>query len=438
MPLLPLTQGDRIARLQNRTVYSNLLTSKQAVDEGKQARVNYVSGSGATQDSSVFLANTLGPTDFIQSELDTILLQSSSITSPNAPTNVTGTGALNSVNLAWDAPASNGGSGITGYTVISSPGGITATSTVESVSVTGLTPGISYRFIVFARNARGDSPASYPSVSIIPSSICDPPTNVTGVAGNGQIVLSWTAPVFTGFLPVLDYIITSTPVVSIPATSSTSATITALANGTPYTFTVVARTAAGNSAPSSSSPITPCTIPGAPTSVTGVYGNAQVALSWVAPASNGGSAVTGYRVTSNPGGFTATSSGISLTFIGLSNGTAYTFTVVAINAAGNSLPSSPSSSITPRRVPDEPTTVTGVSGNTEVVVSWVAPSNNGGSAIIDYTVTSSPGGLTATSSTLTATVTGLTNGTPYTFTVTARNAEGSSSPSIASSSVTPA
>jgi len=201
---------------------------------------------------------------------------------------------------------------------------------------------------------------------------------------------------------------------------------------------VTARTAAGNSAGSSSSPITPCTIPGAPTSVTGVYGNGQVALSWVAPASNGGSAVTGYRVTSNPGGLTATSSGTSVTFTGLSNGTAYTFTVVAINAAGNSLPSSASSSITPRRVPDAPTTVTGVAGNTQVVVAWVAPGNNGGSAIIDYTVTSNPGGRTATSSSLTATVTGLTNGTPYTFTVTARNSEGSSSPSIASSSVTPA
>ena len=66
MPLLPLTQGDRIARLQNRTVYSNILSSKQAVDEGKQARINYVSGSGATQDSSVFLANTVAPTQFIQ------------------------------------------------------------------------------------------------------------------------------------------------------------------------------------------------------------------------------------------------------------------------------------------------------------------------------------------------------------------------------------
>ena len=437
MPLLPLTQGDRIARLQNRTVYSNILSSKQAVDEGKQARVNYVSGSGATQDSSIDFANTVAPTQFIQSELDTILLNSSSITAPDAPTNVTGTGALNSVNLAWNAPASNGGSVITGYTVISTPGGITATSTVESVTVTGLTPGVSYRFIVFAKNARGDSPASYPSVSIIPSSICDPPTSVTGVAGNGQVVLSWTAPVSTGFLPILDYTITSSPVVSIPSTSSTSTTITGLANGTPYTFSVRARTAAGNSSASASSPITPRTVPGAPTTVTGVAGNGQVVVSWLAPDSNGGSAVTAYRVTSSPGGFTATSSSLSATVTGLMNGTSYTFTVVATNVAGSSVASSASSSITPITVPTPPKSVTAMSGNGQVIVSWVAPAYNGGSAIIDYTVTSSPGGFTATSSSLTGTVTGLANGTSYTFTVTARNDAGSSSASPPSNPSTP-
>jgi hypothetical protein len=63
--------------------------------------------------------------------------------------------------------------------------------------------------------------------------------------------------------------------------------------------------------------------------------------------------------------------------------------------------------------------------------------SNGGSDIIDYTVTSSPGGFTATSSSTSATVTGLTNGTAYTFTVTARNLAGNSDPSSASSSITP-
>jgi hypothetical protein len=90
--------------------------------------------------------------------------------------------------------------------------------------------------------------------------------------------------------------------------------------------------------------------------------------------------------------------------------------------------------------PDAPT-ITGVaSGDEQVIVSFTAPSSNGGSAITSYTATSSPGGLTGTVSQSgdgTITVTGLTNGNGYTFTVTATNAIGTSVASAASSSVTP-
>jgi hypothetical protein len=88
-------------------------------------------------------------------------------------------------------------------------------------------------------------------------------------------------------------------------------------------------------------------------------------------------------------------------------------------------------------VPGVPTGVTATAGNTQATVSWLAPGNNGGSAIIDYTVTSSPGGFTATTSGLSTTVTGLTNGTAYTFTVKARNSVGLSAASAASAAVTP-
>ncbi len=90
--------------------------------------------------------------------------------------------------------------------------------------------------------------------------------------------------------------------------------------------------------------------------------------------------------------------------------------------------------------PSAPTNATGVAGNGQVAVSWTAPTANGGAAIASYTATASPGGrnCTATAPTLTCTVTGLTNGTPYTFTVTATNASPSTSgPSTPSNPATP-
>ena len=162
-----------------------------------------------------------------------------------------------------------------------------------------------------------------------------------------------------------------------------------------------------------------------------------------APSSNGGAAITSYTATSSPGGFTGTvtqSGDGTITVSGLTNGTPYTFTVTATNTIGTSAASAASSLVTPLGSPSSPTITGVVSGNAQVAVSFTAPSSNGGSAITSYTATSSPGGLTGTvsqSGSGSITVTGLTNGTGYTFTVTATNAIGTSVASAASASVTP-
>ena len=160
-------------------------------------------------------------------------------------------------------------------------------------------------------------------------------------------------------------------------------------------------------------------------------------MSWTAPAT-GGSAITGYTVTSSPGGFVCTTTGAtSCTVTGLTNGTGYTFTVTATNAAGTGTASAASATATPATTPGAPTAVTAKATDQSALVSWTAPASNGGAAISSYTVTSSPGALTCSTATTSCSVTGLTAGTAYTFTVTATNGAGTGSASTASGSVTP-
>jgi hypothetical protein len=183
--------------------------------------------------------------------------------------------------------------------------------------------------------------------------------------------------------------------------------------------------------------------------VVGTLGNGQVSLTWSAPTDNGGNTISDYTVqyciNDSCSTFVRTASAAtSATVTGLSNGTAYTFQVAAVNAAGQGSYSVRSSAVTPRTVPDAPTTVLSVVDNTGGVdVSWTAPTNTGGNAISDYTVQSC---ISSTCSTFTRTastdtsvkVTGLVKGTAYTFQVAAKNAAGTGAYSLKSSpAVTP-
>ncbi len=86
--------------------------------------------------------------------------------------------------------------------------------------------------------------------------------------------------------------------------------------------------------------------------------------------------------------------------------------------------------------PGAPVSVTATPGDGQATVSFFAPLSDGGSQIVSYTVTASPGGATVTGSAGPLTLTGLTNGTMYTVAVTATNAAGTSAPS-APAAVTP-
>ena len=396
----------------------------------------------------------------------------SSSTVPGAPTGLTATGGNAQVSLSWTAPSSTGGSAITAYNIYrgtaagqesGTPVGTTANGTTLTFTDTTAANGTTYFYTVKAVNAVGTSAASN-EVSATPqaaATVPGAPTGLTATGGNAQVSLSWTAPSSTGGSAITAYNIyrgtaagqeSGTPVGTTANGTTLTFTDTTAANGTTYFYTVKAVNAVGTSAASNEVSATPqatATVPGAPTGLTATGGNAQVSLSWTAPSSNGGSAITAYNIyrgtaagqeSGTPVGTTANGTTLTFTDTTAANGTTYFYTVKAVNAVGTSAASNEVSA-TPQAtatVPGAPTGLTATGGNAQVSLSWTAPSSNGGSAITAYNIyrgtaagqeSGTPVGTTANGTTLTFTDTTAANGTTYFYTVKAVNAVGTSAAS---------
>ncbi|MBO2639224.1 tandem-95 repeat protein [Shewanella algae] len=433
---------------------------------------------------------------------------------PGAPTSVNAVASDASATVSFSAPASTGGAAISNYTVTSTPGGLTASGAGSPLTVSGLSNGTDYSFIVSASNTAGTGPASSPSNTVTPKA-------------NQSISFSNPGAQSFGTTPTLTATASSglTPVFS----SSTTGVCTIAASGT-LTFVTTGNCSIDadqpgdssyNAAPTVTQSFTVnAVVPGAPMSVSAVASDASATVSFSAPASTGGAAISSYTVTSSPGGFTASGTGSPLTVSGLSNGTDYSFTVSASNTAGTGPASSPSNTVTPKAnqsisfnnpgaqsfgttptltatassgltpvfssnstgvctitttgtlnfisagscsinadqagdssynaaptvtqsftvnavVPGAPMSVSAVAADASATVSFSAPASTGGAAISSYTVTSSPGGFTASGGASPLTVSGLSNGTGYSFTVSASNIAGTGPASSPSNTVTP-
>jgi hypothetical protein len=177
--------------------------------------------------------------------------------------------------------------------------------------------------------------------------------------------------------------------------------------------------------------------------VMGVLGSAT--LNITAPIEDGGSKVTSYLLTSTPGQIEAIYTPAQIKeakVIGLSPGSTYSFSVVAINEQGPSASSIASSPALAPTTPGAPSiTKVTATGTNSAQLTFTAPLDDGGSPITSYVATSSPGGFKATLNQSTGgsiNITNLSHSTTYTFTLTANNAAGPSLASETSTSITTA
>lgn len=179
---------------------------------------------------------------------------------PDAPTGVTAArtpGAGGSADVSWQ-PANPHGSPVTGYTVTASTGQ-SASSTGTSATLTGLANGASTTFRVTALSAAGPSGQSSPSAVVVPGTVPTAVAAVTASAGDGLALVQWSAAAANGY-PVTAYTVTASPGGIAVSTSSTSATLTGLSNGTAYAFSVTAANALGTSTATTSPTVVPATI----------------------------------------------------------------------------------------------------------------------------------------------------------------------------------
>ncbi len=295
------------------------------------------------------------------------------------PTNVAAAASSTTagqVDLSWSNVTT--GSIPTGYRIVPFISDTAQNSLIETIpnnglattsySVVGLNNGTTYRFRVDAVYPGGLVVSSTLSADAIPYGLPDAPVVGTPSAKNSSVELSWTAPATNG-REISGYAITITPAPTSgqPAEvsgTSTSTTLTGLTNGTEYSFVVAAKNLRGTGLTSTAVTQTPYTTPSKMNAPTVSAGDGRATVSWVAPSSDGGSAVKSYTITttSSSGGATIPSpitltvtelqGTLSRVVTGLTNERVYTFTVVATNDRNAvSETSNSSSEVTPNSAP---------------------------------------------------------------------------------------
>lgn len=367
-------------------------------------------------------------------------------TVPGAPGNVFAAAGDGTAQLNWTKPADDGGAAITGYRISQEPGGTSYTvGNTTSAQITGLENGTRYVFNVRAINAVGVSPESAPTQPETPNPPPGPsrPFITDVLPRDSGAEVRWVPP-STGSASITGYRLEASPGGTTwnVASDATSTKVTGLSNGESYTFKLYAINGNGETVSPTSRTVVPkaAEVPMSAPITAVVPGDGSLTVQWVEPL-DGGSAITGYEITANPGAHTQqVSAEVGVTTLGgLTNGTSYSVSVRAINSAGKGAVRT-ENDIVPRasRAPSEPRDITASAQATgKVALTWQPPADPGSSAVSEYRVQVSPtGGQIAVSGT-TATVTSLDSTTAYTFAVQAINAAGASPASTPTKPIMP-
>lgn len=342
---------------------------------------------------------------------------------PPIPTELVVTPSNGSVALSW-APVKDANS-YTVYRALAAEGPFSALATPGTPSAIDaeVTNGTPYFYAVTSRNAGGESARSG-VVSGVPLAPPGAPSALAATPGNGIVSLRWGASPRTESYSVRRGTSSSGPFDQVATTQATSYADSTVTNGTVYYYVVASQNPGGGSAPSAMVAATPVAPPPAPSGLQLSSGSSQVALTW-SPAPR----ATSYsvrRATEAGGPFTAIGSpGVpSHIDTDVKNGVTYRYQIVALNAGGESPPSSEITA-SPTAPPAPITALEATSGNGQVSLHW--PAAEGASSYVIKRSLAADGTFApiATVPACTFVDAGLTNGTPYHYRVNAINGSGS-------------
>jgi subtilisin family serine protease len=382
-----------------------------------------------------------------------------------APTNLRTTAVFGGqISLAWDAPANANGSRVTGYEVWMETAGVWAkkqNSSTTVANVTAISPSTAYSFRVLAVNAIGVSEASN-TISVTTTAATPAQVKMTTRSNltASTITVNWNAVASIDSATVITYGVVVTnlstnAVIGTYTVQTPTISLTGLTRATTYSIVVTAFS--GTIAGPPSNPYTFGTladVPSAPTNVSVQKPNAtQFNIVWQPPRDSGGAVITGYRVDQLVAGAWIQVSPTPLTANSLlvpspAAGFSEQYRVSAINSIGAGSPANVTVTGT-ILAPQPPTNLvfTPIASTTNGTLTWVAPTNNGGSPVIGYTVKRSTDGGTTFVSIMGMTAATSYNtplppkGVTYTYTVVAVNTGGTSanatSVSYAQQSTTP-